>query len=109
MSRNTSAQELSFTYRYLISNCEPKTVTASRVVGLLDKARDYLAAFEGGACETDAMKFRVIYVGSGLQRAEDYCPSNLQYAQIALGERPSSKVESRYGKLIAGQAAQVIG
>ena len=50
----------------------------------------------------DAMKFRVVDVGGGLQRAEDYCPANLQCAQIALGKCPSGKVEGRDRELLAG-------
>src|SRR5947209_18253353 len=99
MSRNTSAQELSFTYRYLISNCEPKTVTASRVVGLLDKARDYLAAFEGGACETDAMKFRVYFRNAAktlLKRADWIGDEARQALLDFIKEQPEYLSEGAY-------------
>src|SRR5437867_76381 len=55
------------------------------------------------------MKFRVVEVGGGLQRAENYCPANLQCAQIALGKCSCGKVEGRDRKPLARQAAQVIG
>jgi hypothetical protein len=61
MSRNNSVQELTLTYTYLIKNCEPKTVTAARVVGLLDRARDYLAEVEDGAGEAEVVKARVYF------------------------------------------------
>src|SRR5438876_8140176 len=57
----------------------------------------------------DAMKFRVVDVGGGLQRTENYCPANLQCAQITLSKCSSRKVEGRDRELAARQAAQVIG
>src|SRR5437773_3105576 len=57
----------------------------------------------------NAMKFHVVDVGGGLQRPEDYCPANLQCAQIALGKCSSGKVEGRDRQLLARQASEVIG
>ena len=57
----------------------------------------------------DAMKFCVIDIGGGLQRAEDHCPANLQCTRIALGKRSAGKIEGRDWKLLACQVAQVIG
>ena len=57
----------------------------------------------------DAMKLRIVDARGGLQRAKDDSPPNLQCAQITLGKRSSGEVESRDRKLLARQAAKVIG
>jgi hypothetical protein len=48
----------------------------------------------------DSMKLRIADSGRGLQRAEDYGPSDLQYARIALGKCSSGEVRSRNRKLL---------
>ena len=48
----------------------------------------------------DAMKFRIVDFGSCLQGAKNYRPSNLQCAQIALGESVSGKVNGGDWQLV---------
>lgn len=60
MSRKDTAQELGLTYRHLIDNCDRQTVTAERVAGLLERAREYLAA-AAGADGAEAVRARVYF------------------------------------------------
>ena len=57
----------------------------------------------------NAMKLRIVDGRGGLQCSEDDSPPNPQCAQITLGKRSSGEVESRDRKLLARQAAKVIG
>lgn len=59
MSRQNLKQELSFTYTYFVSDCRPETVTASGVLGLLEKARRYLATLDSAAGYPEMVKARV--------------------------------------------------
>jgi predicted O-methyltransferase YrrM len=59
MSNQNPMQELWFTYRGFVSDCRPETVTASRVLGLLEKARSYLSTLDGMAGHPDVVRARV--------------------------------------------------
>src|SRR3569832_159477 len=59
MSKQTLMQELSFTYTSFVSDCRPETVTASGVLGLLEKARRYLATLDSAAGHPEVVKARV--------------------------------------------------
>ena len=48
----------------------------------------------------DSVKLRIADFGRVLQRAEDYGPSDLQYARIALSKCPSGEIRSRNRKLL---------
>jgi hypothetical protein len=59
MSKQNLMQELSFTYTCFVSDCRPETVTASGVLGLLEKARGYLNTLDSAAGHPEVVKARV--------------------------------------------------
>lgn len=59
MSKQNLMQELSFTYRYFVSDCRPETVTASGVLRLLEKARRYLATLDSAVGYPEVVQARV--------------------------------------------------
>lgn len=59
MNRQNLKEELSFTYTIFVSDCRPETVTASGVLGLLEKARRYLASLDSAAGYPEMVKARV--------------------------------------------------
>lgn len=59
MSGQDVMQELSFTYRSFVSHCRPETVTASGVLGLLEKARHYLFTLDSAAGDPQVVRVRV--------------------------------------------------
>lgn len=59
MSKQNLIEELSFTYKNFVSDCRPETVTESEVLGLLEKARHYLATLDSAARHPEVVKARV--------------------------------------------------
>ena len=59
MRKENLRLEVSSTYRYLINNCRPETVTAPRVLGFLGRARQFANSFECELTEADAVRTRV--------------------------------------------------
>lgn len=99
MSKQNLMQELSSTYRYFINNWGPETVTESRIIRLLDMARDYLSAIKGETNEADVVR-RCVYLRNAaetLLKRADWISADAQQSLLNfIREQPEFIIEGAY-------------
>jgi predicted O-methyltransferase YrrM len=99
MNNQNLQQELSYTYRYLIINCRPDTVTEPRVIGLLGRARQFINSFESEVGEADAMPTRVSLRNAAqtLLKRADWLGAGAQHALLSfINEQPEFLSDGNY-------------
>lgn len=99
MSNQYQLQELSVTFGYFVNNCNPDTVTAPGVMGLISKARNYLAAIDGRKNEADVVKTRVRFRNAAetlLKRTDWIGASAQQSLRDFINEQPEFLSEGAY-------------
>ena len=99
MSKNDLKEKVFSTYRHLINNCGPETVTAPKVMGFLDMAGNYLSAIDTEANEAEVMKMRVSLrnAASTLLKHADWIGADAQQALFDfVREQPEFMLEGGY-------------
>jgi hypothetical protein len=99
MNNQSLKQELSFTYRYLILNCRPDTVTEGRVINLLGRARQFINSFESEVGEPDAIPTRVSFRNAAqtLLKRADWLGADAQQALSSfINEQPEFLSDGGY-------------